>query len=237
MKNKIKLLLIIPILFLTGCSVNYNLRVDSNLNFKEEATILENNEILQIYNQNLKLVPKQKFSQYESVKSFEPYKLKKEIFEDNKTGGVITANFNGKESLENSILFKSLFSDLNINEYSNIISFQTIGYNTSFFVPETDPNFFLEDIIVNIRFHNKVVENNADKYDEKTNTYTWVLTTEQDSGNIFFSLDKNQKRYDIIFKDFIEDNLFAIISVLVIVVSGFLIYMYFVRKNKSINKI
>ena len=64
MKNKIKILLIIPLLFLTGCSINYDLRIDSNLKFKETATILENNNILELYNKNLKLVPDQKFSQY-----------------------------------------------------------------------------------------------------------------------------------------------------------------------------
>jgi len=236
MKNKIKLLLIIPILFLTGCSVQYNLRVDSNLNFKEEATLLEKNEILKVYNENLKLVPKQKFSQYESSEEFKPYKLTREIFESNETGGTIKANFNGKEKFKNSILFTSVFSDLNINEYGNIISFQTTGYNSSFFVPE-DTTFVMEEIEVNIRFHNKVVENNAVKYDEKTNTYTWILNTDVSSGNIMFSIDKSQKKYDIIIQDFFSDNLVTIIISGILILSGIAIYLYFVRKNKSINKI
>ena len=236
MRNKIKLLLVIPLLFLTGCSVKYNLRIDSNLNFIEETTLLEKNEILEVYNKNLKLVPKQKFSQYESTDEFKPYELTKEIFENNETGGIIKANFDNEEKFKNSILFTSLFSDLNVNKYGNIISFQTIEYNTSFFVPE-DPTFVMEDIIVNIRFHNDVVENNALKYDEKTNTYTWILNTEPSSGNISFSIDKNKKRYDIIFQDFINDNLFTIISASVIIIIVISIYLYFVNKNKRINKI
>lgn len=237
MKNKIKLLLIIPLLFLTGCSVQYNLRIDSNLNFKEETTLLEKNQILEIYNKNLKLIPKQKFSQYKSVDGFKPYKLSKEIFSNEETGGIIKSSFNGIENFKNSILLTTLFSDLNVTEYGNIVSIQTTGYDSSIFVAETDPNFFLEDIIVNIRFHNKVVENNASKYDEKTNTYTWILNTNQESGNISFSIDKNQKRYDIIFKDFINDNIVAIsissILLVVLLVIGSKLYI----KNKNINKI
>ena len=114
---------------------------------------------------------------------------------------------------------------------------QTSGYNSSFFISEIDPTLNVEDITVNIRFHNKVVENNADKYDEKTNTYTWVLNADPASGNVMYSIDKNEKRYDIIFQDFINDNLFTIIASGVILVSGLLIYLYFRNKNRVMNKI
>lgn len=233
MKNKLKLVLIIPLLFLTGCSINYDLRIDSNLKFKEKATILENNSILELYSQNLKLVPEQKFSQYEDTN----YKLIEKIFESDKTGGIVTANFKDYNDFEKSILFTNLFSDLNINEYGNIVTMQTSGYNSSFFISEIDPTLNVEDITVNIRFHNKVVENNADRYDEKTNTYTWILDADPTSGNVMFSIDKNQKRYDIIFKDFITDNSFTIISTIVIGLSGLLIYLYFRNKNRVMNKI
>ena len=236
MKNKIKLLIIIFTLFLTGCSAEYNLRIDSNLNFKEEATLFEKNEILEVYNKNLKLVPDQKFSQYESSKEFKPYKLAEKIFESSQTGGVVEANFKGVENFENSILFTSLFSELNITKYSNIVSFQTSGYDSSFFVPE-DPMFVMEPITVNIRFHNEVVENNALKYDEKTNTYTWFLNEEQSSGNIMFSINQNKKRYDIILQDFFGDNLISIIVFSVIIIAGISVYIYFINKNKKINKI
>lgn len=237
MKNKLKLLLIIPLLFVTGCSINYNLRVDSNLNFKENATISEKNDVLNIYNKNLKLVPDQKFSQYESFDGFESYDLKKKLFEKDSTGGIVEAWFNGIDKYKKSLLLTSVFSDINVTNYGNISSIQFIGYNPSVFVSEEDEEFQMDDITVNIRFHNEVVENNAQSYDEKTNTYTWVLNENKESGNIMFSIDQSKKRYDIIIKDFFSDHLATIITLSVLAFAVIVAACVLYSKNQKSNKI
>lgn len=234
---KIKLLLLIPILFLTGCSVNYNLRIDSSLKVKETITVLEQNDILKIHNDNLKLVPDQVFSQYSYVDNFKNYKLKDKLFKNDKTGGIVENTYKSINNYKNSFFFSTLFSDINYTEYANVVSVQILGYNPSVFNSEVDPNYYMEDIVVKIKFHNKVIESNAKEYDEKTNTYTWVLNDDKQSGNISFSIDKNKKKYDIIIKDFFSDNLatIIIISVLVsiiIIVSSYLYTTY--KKNDKI---
>ncbi|MBE6153565.1 MAG: hypothetical protein E7166_05015 [Firmicutes bacterium] len=233
MSRNLKLLIIISLIFITGCSTKYDLTIDSDLNLKETVTLYENNKTLEVYNNNLKLVPDQKFSQYKEMSTFKNYKLIKKIFEKDKTGGVIQTKFSSLEKYRDSFVLTTIFEDIQFLEYGNIVNIQTSGYNPSIFVSEEDFEFFMEDIEVNIKFHNDVVENNAQKYDEKTNTYTWILNQDSKSGNIMFSIDKSKKRYDIIIKDFINDNLFSIIGIGTLLTITLLITIVMYRKNKN----
>ena len=237
MKKKLKLLVIIPILFITGCSIKYNLRIDSNLVFKDNIVLYEDNKILSSYNTELKNVPKDKYSQYKNTEGFENYNLTDKYFENEKTGGRVEAIFKNVEEYKKSLVFKWLFEDIVVNKNNNIVSYQTIGYNTSVFDSELDFDYYMEDIELNIRFHNKVIEHNAQKYDEKTNTYTWILSSNMESGNVMFSVDQSKKRYDIIVQDFFNDHLITIIAIstiiFIIVVAGCVMY----SKSQKLNKI
>lgn len=237
MKNKYKLLLVFVFMFITGCSTKYNLTIDSNLGIRETATILEDNVVLEIYDANLKLIPEQKFYQYKSFPQFKSYKLRKKLFDSNKTGGIVESKFKNIENFKESILFSEMYNDISVDQYGNIVNIHFIGYNASLFKPTADPLFFMEDIEVNIKFHNVVMESNAQKYDEKTNTYTWILNEDESSGSITFSIDRSQKRYDIIFKDFIHDYLAPILIVSFLVVFASITLLVVYKKNNSINKI
>lgn len=233
-----KLLVLLPFLILiTGCSIKCDLRIGTNLSVKETITIKESNKTLSLYNTNLKDIPKQRMNEYKNIDEFKQLKLKKEIFENDFTGGVVTAEYSSLNNYKSSGTILSLFSDVSITDLGNVTNVQITDYNpSSFFEPE-DTNIDMENIEVNIRFHNKILDNNAQSYDEKTNTYKWVLTSDINSGNISFSIDKNAKRYDIIIKDFLDDNKYTLITLAIILITLGGITVIYYNKNRNANKI
>lgn len=233
-----KILILCSLLFLvTGCSIKYDLRIDSNLSVKETITIKENNDVLKIYNSDLKKIPKDRISEYKNVDGFKQMNLEKEIFENNQTGGIVSANYTSLKDYKKSGTVLSLFSNISITDLGNTTNVQITDYNSqSFFEPE-DTNTSMENIEVNIRFHNKIIDSNAKTYDEKTNTYTWLLTSDISSGNILFSIDNNSKRYDIIIQDFLNDNKYTLIIMGIILAIAFITFSKYYINNKKVNKI
>ncbi len=237
MNKKYKLfLLLCSLIFITGCNIDYNLTIDSKQRIKETSVITEDNDILKVYNDSLEVVPEQTFYQYKSLTGFKYYKLDQKIFNEDSTGAKLIANFDNFDEYKESLLFGRLFDNLSINEYGNMLSVVASGYHQDFFASEEDENFNVKQINVNIKFHNKVTDNNADEYDEKENTYTWILKA-NDNKSISFSIDKNEKRYDIIIKDFLTNNLITIIVTISIILLILIIATYFSIKNKHANKI
>ena len=68
--------LLIMLMFVTGCTIKCDLRIDTNLKVRERLTITETNKVLDIYNDNLKIIPKQRISEYENIEEFKQFKLK-----------------------------------------------------------------------------------------------------------------------------------------------------------------
>lgn len=233
---KIKLLLLIPLLFLTGCSIEYNLAIDSNFKVIEELTAYENNNELLRYYDNIESIPSKHFYQYKNMGRFKKYSLTKELFEKEKTGGIVKSSKYKIADLKDSPLIETLFSNFSINEYGDMLSIQATGYNYSLFEGEGN-NIDMEDIIVNVKLQHEVIDNNADRVDEKTNTYTWVLNNDVRSGNIYFVIDKSKKKYGIQIKDFFNSNLSTIYTISAVIGIILLVAIYFAFRLRKINKI
>ena len=229
-------ILIFMMIFITGCTIKCDLRIDTNLKVRERLTITENNKVLGIYNDNLKIIPEQRISEYENIEGFKQFKLKEELFGSDYTGGVVEAKYNSLDEFKKSGSFTSLFSSLSVSEASNVTSVVISDLNYSFFESEGEP-IDINDIELNIRFHNKVANSNAKSYDEKTNTYTWLISPNNETTSISFDIDKNNKRWDIIMEDFFNDNLVSIIVVSILIIIASIITIRFYVKNKNANKI
>ena len=230
------MILIIMLTFITGCTIKYDIRIDSNLKVKETIRITEDNDILGIYNHDLKVIPKQRIDEYKNISGFRQLKLKKEIFQNDKTGGIIEANYNSLDDYSKSGTFTSLFNSLSVNESSSVATVTISDYNYSFFEFDEEGTQ-IDDVEVSIRFHNKVVSSNSKSYDKKTNTYTWVLGRNSNTKSITFEIDKNTKRWDIIIQDFINENLVTIIITgIILVVAGIIALRFYIR-NRNLNKI
>ena len=204
-------ILIFMMIFITGCTIKCDLRIDTKLRVKEQITITEKNDTLSIYNKD----------------------LKKEIFESDYTGGVVEANYNSLNEYKNSGSFSSLFSNLSVSETSNTTSVVISDLNYELFDQEIE-QLDLSDIEINIRFHNKISSSNAKSYNEETNTYTWIIN-KNDPASISFTLDKNSKRWDLIIEDFLNDNMGSLIlsGIIILIIIIILIKLYIKSKKNN----
>ena len=90
-------------------------------------------------------------------------------------------------------------------------------------------------------FENKVIDNNADKYDKKTNTYSWIFTKDNHNKSIKFSYDKSIKVIDIKDNKNTKKRKLRLVNIVIIAVSviGFVavLFMLFLGRNNKINKL
>lgn len=238
MKNKLILLVTMSFMFLTGCTIKYDLVIDSNLKVKETISIKEDNSILNVNNKNLEAVPKMFFAQYKSMEDYKSYELIDEIHTDNETGAIIESKFSTFEQYKKSMPYAFLFSKVTVTEAYNYVSVAYTDFNHGFFTNAIDPNKGdVNDIEVNIRFHNKVTEHNAESCNDVTNTCTWRLGKDASTQMVSFTIDTDSKRYDIIFKDFITNNLVTLIIIGSLALIGIVAYFSVINKTRSSNKI
>ena len=201
--KKFKLLLLpIMILFLTGCTVDYNVIVTSKHQVIEDITI---SKLIETINEEGYTAQETKQAMDNSYKSY--FKKNNFDYKFDITKKALEVNLKRKSNNFNKIrrltYFQSLFNDADIENKNGIYSFKTNGD----YMPE---DLFFDSsnisdvegvtrVNLNVQFHNVVLESNADSYNKETNTYTWILTGDLKEKSIEFKLS-NKKRYDIIVK-------------------------------------
>ena len=239
MKKVKKAFLIIIVFIVSGCSADYNLLVTSNHKIKENLKLFMKNDQLPENVVNIKEYFKNQITSYSDVEEYQKYNF------DYKIGKEVSYVQMDKwhtsfEEYQNSTIYGELFDDILIIENSEYITFETAGrylYSNLFAEPEmADPDFIIDGINVKIRLHNKIIESNADNFDEKNNTLEWSITSKDETKSIYFKMS-HEKRYDIILIDFILLNKKVLIpiSLALVIIIGSGLYFYVVyKKNNSI---
>ncbi len=236
--KKIKLALLLFLLFIvTGCSVDYNLIVTSNHKIRENVKLFVRNDQISKKTTNLKKYFKDQIASYENIGSYKKYKFDYKIG-DEVSYVKLDAWHSSFGEYKKSIIYNNLFEDVFIFEEDDKITFKTVGkyfYSDVYADLESpDPDYYMGDINVKIRLHNKIIDSNADNYDEDTNTLEWTITDKDQTRSIFFEIGP-EKRYDIILKDLILLNKKTIIVTSIIVLSvgslGFYFYSRYKRNN------
>ncbi len=215
MKNKLKIFILVIILFLTGCTGNaeYNLLIG-----KEK--IIENIKIT---------VPNENFHN----DSLEGYPMELE-FEEN-----YYANKNQKllynKRIEDTVTDKIMYLDYtyDIDEFknSNFLNscFKKLTYENNdnyILIDVTDLSYCMSgnEITINIKTDLKVVKNNADIINE--NIYTWNINKNNFiNKNIMIKISKK------------EFPLLLLILSLSFVVTIFIMIVLFIKKSKKNNEI
>ncbi len=239
MKRLKKILLIIMLLTLSGCSADYNLIVTSNHKIKETVKLFMTSDELPEGKKNIKEHFDNQIKSYSDVDEFRGYGVTYKIAED-VSYIQLDKMHSSFADYQESAMYSNAFDDVFIHEDGEFVTFETVGrylYSNLYAEPEmADPDFIMGDINVKIRLHNTVVENNADNFDEKNNTLEWKITSNDTEKSISFKVSQ-EKRYDIMIIDFFMLNkkiMIPIVSALVIGLSvGFYFYVR-IRKNNSI---
>lgn len=167
MKNKLKyLILTFMVVLLTGCSGNYNLKINADLSVKENLELSIDNKN-DAYNKTLKI--------------FEDNKIERKKYSVNINSDKVVIKYNDEfDSIEdyilNSKVYSQLFSDIKYNKTKNYID---LSVNENLKIKDKNlinngNNLTDFDIIqVNIENPYKVIYSNEDIKND--NIYTWSI--------------------------------------------------------------
>lgn len=212
------LLFILPCLFLTGCSVNYNLKIENN-SFRETITgNVLNNEIEITDNQTDISLAYQliKFDQASTIDNDNLLYDKTLNENENSIDYNYTFTYN-EQTINNSRILSECFQDFKFEINDDYYYLMTIG---DFYCNYTD------EIFVNITTDNKVTLNNADKVNG--NIYTWVMK-EGNNPNINMIVSKtdkvNNKKNGL--------STFKIISFVILIILSIVSYVMFKKINNT----
>lgn len=215
--------LIITLLLVTGCSVNYHLTINENLGIKEEASLTGTDEYFaNYYKTTKKNVIKDSLELYRDTLKENGYNY--ELIDDNIPYVKVQKEYNNiNEYTKNSILFNGYFDEVKYTENGNIKRIETVGFNEN---NSEDPNrFYVRKLEISITCPYKVKDHNAKNVNEKTNTYYYELTSEEDN-QILLEFDASRK-----FNPNEKSVILIIICVLVIIAAWTTIYILNKKKN------
>lgn len=219
MKNKLKILfLIICIIFLTGCSGNYNLKINDDLSIDEELELTVENSN-NAYNNTLKI--------------FEDNNIDKEKYNVSLSSNEVNIKYNDSfESFEdylmNSKVYHQMFDDIQYNrtkKYIDLYASDNIKLKNEYTINNGSNLTDFDVIQVNITNPYKVSFSNAEIVNN--NTYTWSIRN-----------DDNEKLIQMQFKTALDKVPYKpiIVGLLILIVSAILIFN-FMRRYKNRNRV
>lgn len=235
MKIRYFFLIVICLVLCSGCSVEYNLDIDSKLNLAEEISInsSDSNDISRII----------------ALKDYYPISYsadKSEIFEK-KTDGVSYYDVK-KNSTNTKVNFKydydlKSYSDnvfvKNCYEYVTLMNYFNEEKNRNELILSTSNKFLcfdyqdtLDDVTVKIHTKRKVYNNNADEI--KNNTYIWNINRDNRNDKaIIMSMESSLLDDGL---SFWERNAFLLVLGCLLII-GLLVYYFMSKRSKRVDKI
>lgn len=238
MKKK-KFVLLFCLLCLTGCTVDYNLTIDTNKKVTENSTFSLSNNIIEKNDLKPKDFLEEKKNSYSSFLESKGYSSKFAVNKEFVTGN-IQKEYDSITDYINSDIYKMMFTSAKINDTGNVYTFESDGYYydgifTS--MVEGEENIMgIEKINIKVKFYNKVIKTNADQVDEKNNIYTWTVTKNDQTKKIYFQLS-SKKRYDIILLAFLSQYklyLWIGIACIIGIILGYFIIKAQIRRRNRI---
>lgn len=218
---KKNILLLTLLIFLTGCTVNYNLKFNKDT-IEEKISINVENEQEK---ENTRYFENKDFYAIIDAKNEAQYKKEK----DKNNNYNFSYEYSLKE-FKNS-RFTSCYDAYTLTDDNGIISLNT---SKKFKCLTYDYNN-IDKLTISITTEYKVVDNNADEVDG--NTYRWNINkNNSDNKPIKFSYNINKKRV-ITLKEFLEQNKLSLIIVGIALSLLILVTISIYIKHKRVNKI
>lgn len=215
-------LLVISLLLITGCSVQYNLKINEDLTIVEEASLTGTEEFFaNYYKTTKKNVIKDSLELYQDILKENNYSY--ELIDSSTPYVKVNKKYNNiMDYTKNSILFNDYFDEVKYTENGNIKKIETVGFNEN---NPDDPNrFYVKKLAISITCPYKVKNHNAKNVNKKTNTYYYEL--EGADAKILLEFDASKK-----FNPNSDIIIMILIAILVIIASWTTIYILNKRKN------
>ena len=224
------LMILVFILFLSGCDIDYQLNYKSSDKILEKLEVSVENEVINLYSENSDVYFKDVFNSYKTAYDLRNYKYK--IFELGSYSKISVSKIHhSAESVIDNSLFDSYFANKSITENDGEITFHLSDY---LFLQDEDWDIPAVPITIVIK-SNYIVESNAQDVNNFLGIYKWTFNSE-DSGqflNITFTNRLNVTAW------LFNLNVMVYIIVLVFVISIILLILIKLYKNKikNVNKI
>ena len=224
MKNKS--LFIIILILITGCSVEYNLNIDSS--FSEHTVYIpeSSEEMIDGTQYRLPALFSESRLTYDNsnLKEIKYYNIK--TLKDNKFSFNCVYDDN---QLNDSNIANSCYQFFSVDAKENEVSILTGNKFYCFDVYEE-----LDSVTININSNYKVIQSNADKIVGKK--HTWYITRENASNKpIIFVYDKSKKNMTIM--QYLIDNVPLVVVVGTTLMLGGITFLIINTKKKKANKI
>lgn len=241
-----KFLIILLCLMLTGCRIDYNLKITDKNKFVEKTDIMayfpNGNSISNEPGEegyDIAAVLRSDAREYLNTLSYSGYNLIN-IESTNYKGVRVSRTFDGAVSYNYNMLVKNLYDEFSVDLSDDIVTISAKGLNREKVESRYEMmGMVLDNSSINIELPYKVLENNADEVDKNKNIYTW-------------NIDKNTTEKDILLK-YDSSNVYAlnmktigtkvnmtvvyvILVFLIIIIVGYFVYSYIKRIYENRNK-
>lgn len=241
-----KFLIVLLCLILTGCRIDYNLKITDKNKFVEKTDIMayfpNGNSISNEPGEegyDIAEVLRSDAREYLNTLSYSGYNLIN-IESTNYKGVRVSRTFDGAVSYNYNMLVKNLYDEFSVDLSDDIVTISAKGLNREKVESRYEMmGMVLDNSSINIELPYKVLENNADEIDKNKNIYTW-------------NIDKNTTEKDILLK-YDSSNVYAlnmktigtkvnmtvvyvILVFLIIIIVGYFVYSYIKRIYENRNK-
>ncbi len=230
---KRKILLLLGLVLLGGCELEYNLNITDDKTFHEEVIIAINREYYDKDNRSLQRKYQNEISEYFAAHEKYEYDV---ITKRDEILLMFYREYDTFADYSKSPFVNQAFHSIYFweDQYYSIKTSERI-YDVNRGVAK-DSKYYLQDLIINIRSQNHVAETNAQDKNLSTNIYTWHFDDAEIKGPIEIDLDYT-KRYDIILVDFVSANFWWLLILTVGTIIAISSLVIFTINNKKRNQI
>ncbi len=229
---KFRNFLLLGVLFLTGCSVDYKLNIDKGLNFNEsvqlKASTVQEKERIIDYNQFLPIdYYADDYSVYEEKISGVEY------YDSKKLDGDTVLQFKYPYDIEK---FNNNILALNCYQYVTAMnSNNTLILSTSKKFLCFDKFDELEDVTVTVTSRYKLIKTNADSSDNYT--YVWKITKDNyKDRSLYLELDATDRK-ETWWEKFQKTGFYQYGIIIIIIMVVFIVFQFFKKKSERRDRI
>lgn len=237
--KKIYMLLFL-IVFVTGCTLNYDVKIYDDESVLEKFSLEINNDLFGSTKTEIKKNLEEEIEVYKESDILKDYNFSYKIDEETTKIFVEKNHLNLTEFFD-SYFIKNVFVKSNFIRNKDLMTFKLKNYDDTLFYgyrTESDEKVVLTDkdireVKINLYFERKVTSHNAIDFNEKENKYTWEYYPNQEYSDIEI-VYTDEKRYDIIIKNLILKNLNSVIPIFIFsVIVLFIIIKNIIKINKN----
>lgn len=242
-----KIIIIVCILLLSGCRIDYTLKITNDNKFVEKCDLLKyfpdgnTKYILEDDGGEFDIITelRKQANDKLSTLSFSRYNLSN--IDSTKYKGIrLTRNYEGAAAFNYSLLIKELYDDFSVELDKNIVTISAKKLNRDNIDLSYEAiGMTLDNSTITLELPYKVIENNADEINKEKNIYKWYINKDTKQKDILLKYDVDSL-YSLNIKTIgVKVNMtivYIILAILILIIIGYLIYNYIKKIYENRNK-